>query len=79
MVTTPRRVLDVDSTVSNLIDQTMKRWEVQMVREVFFPHKVEVILKIPLSSQMPNDILIWVENKSGESSVKSAYKVALRF
>ena len=50
-----------------------------MVPEVFFPPEAEVILKTPLSSQMPNDILIWAENKSGEFSVKSAYKVALRF
>ena len=64
--------------VSILIVQPTKRWDVQKVREVFFPHEAKVILKISLSSHMPNDILIRAENKSGEFSVKSSYMVASR-
>lgn len=61
-VTTPRRVLDDDAKVSNLIHLDIKRWDVWKVRDIFFPHEAEVILKILLSAHMPNDILVWAKN-----------------
>lgn len=37
----------------------------------------DAILGIPLSSSNTQDILIWVENKNGKFTVKSAYALAL--
>ena len=37
---------------------------------------VETILKIPLSYNLLEDKLIWIGNKKGEFSVKSAYHIA---
>ena len=37
---------------------------------------METILKIPLSHNLPEDKLIWIGNKKGEFSVKSAYHIA---
>ena len=44
----------------------------ETVRALFFLFKVDMILKIPLSFNLPEDKLIWVANKKGEFTVKSA-------
>ena len=44
----------------------------ETVCALFFPFKVDMILKIPLSFNLPEDKLIWVANKKGEFTVKSA-------
>ena len=40
------------------------------------PFEAEIILKIPLSQNLPEDNLIWIGNKKGVFSVKSAYFIA---
>ena len=47
------------------------------IRRFFLPFGVETILNIPLSYDLPEDKIIWVGNKRGMFSVKSAYYVAL--
>ncbi|XXG80166.1 hypothetical protein AAC387_Pa09g1097 [Persea americana] len=62
MVTTPRRVLDVDAKVSNLIDQTMKRWDVQMARTLVWAFKR---IRIQKSSPKKEKALRWKPPPSG--------------
>lgn len=63
--------------VSALIDEETKRWKVDAVKSLFFPFEVDIILNIPLSYNLPEDRIIWVGNKKGEFTVKSAYYIAL--
>lgn len=60
-----------------LIDENTKRWKVDTLKSLFLPFEVETILNIPLSYNLPEDKIIWVGNKRGEFSVKSAYYIAL--
>ena len=59
-----------------LIDPLTKWWNVSLVRAMFLPFEVDSILRIPLSYSMPEDKLIWLGNKRGEFTVKSAYHIA---
>ena len=63
--------------VSALIDEDSRRWKVDTLKSLFLPFEVETILNIPLSYSLPEDKIIWIGNKRGEFSVKSAYYVAL--
>lgn len=47
-----------------------------MVRSIFLPFEANTILKIPLSYNLPKDSLIWIGNKRGILTVKSAYYIA---
>ena len=64
--------------VSSLIDKDTKRWKISMLRNLFLPFEVEIILRIPLSYNLPEDSIIWTRNRRGEFTVKSAYHVALK-
>ena len=58
--------------VSSLIDEDTKWWKSDLVRSIFLPFKAESILKIPISYSLPEDQLIWMGNKRGSFTVKSA-------
>ena len=60
-----------------LIDQDTKRWKAELVKRTFLPFEADTILSIPLSYSLPDNKLIWMGNKRGEFSVRSAYYVAL--
>ncbi|KAL0011518.1 hypothetical protein SO802_006626 [Lithocarpus litseifolius] len=60
-----------------LIDHDTKRWKADLVKKTFLLFEVDNILNIPLSYSLLNDKLIWLGNKRGEISVRSAYYVAL--
>ena len=62
--------------VSSLVDPVSRWWKVEVLHATFLPFEVETILKIPLSYNLPEDKLIWIGNRKGEFSVKSAYHVA---
>ena len=62
--------------VSSLIDPMTKWWNVDLVRESFLSFEADTILKIPLSHTLPEDLIIWIGNRRGEFSVKSAYHIA---
>nr|XP_023915006.1 uncharacterized protein LOC112026546 [Quercus suber] len=62
--------------VSSLIDHDSKWWKVDVVRSIFLPFEADSILKIPLSYNLPEDCLVWVGNKKGSFTVKSAYYIA---
>ena len=76
-VISPPRPFDDFPMVSALIDADTKRWKVDTLKSLFLPFEVETILNIPLSYSLPEDKIIWVGNRRGEFSVKSAYYVAL--
>lgn len=63
--------------VSALIDYDTKRLKSEVIRTIFLPFEANTILNIPLSYNLPEDKLIWMGNKKGEFTVKSAYYVAL--
>ena len=47
------------------------------MRNVFFPHEAEVILRIPISPSLPDDSRIWAWTSNGKFIVRSAYGVAI--
>ena len=49
-----------------------------LVRSIFLPHEAATILKIPISFRLPDDQLVWIGNKRGSFTVKSAYYIAMR-
>lgn len=63
--------------VSSLIDEDIRCWKVDKVKRQFLPFEAETILNIPLGYNLPKDSIIWMRNKCGVFSVKSAYHVAL--
>ena len=62
--------------VSLLIDEDTKRRKTDLVQALFLPFEADTILQIPLSYSFPDDKMVWVGNKWGFFSVKSAYYVA---
>ena len=76
-VISPPRLFDDFPMVSALIDEATRRWKVDTLKSLFLPFEVETILNIPLNYNFPEDKIIWVGNKKGVFSVKSAYYVAL--
>ncbi|KAL0009246.1 hypothetical protein SO802_010748 [Lithocarpus litseifolius] len=64
--------------VSALIDTETRRWNADLVRSLFFPFEANTIINMPLSYNLPEDKIIWVGNKRGEFTVKSAYYIALK-
>ena len=76
-VISPLQLFDDFPMVSALIDEETKRWKVDIVKSLFLPFEVETILNIPLNYNLPEDKIIWVGNKKGEFTVKSAYYIAL--
>ena len=62
--------------VSALIDQDTKRWQKDILDKIFLGFEVENILSIPIPHYPQEDQLIWVGNKKGIFTVKSAYFLA---
>ncbi|XP_023878292.2 uncharacterized protein LOC111990734 [Quercus suber] len=61
--------------MSSLIDNDTRWWKVDVINATFLPHEASTILKIPLNYNLLDDCLIWMGNKSGEFTVKSAYHI----
>ena len=51
-------------------------WKGDVVRSLSLPFEARTILNIPLCHSLPEDQIIWVGNRRGEFSVKSAYYIA---
>ena len=56
-----------------LIDQDTRRWRKDILDRIFLGFEVENILSIPIPHYPQEDQLIWVGNKKGIFTVKSAY------
>ena len=76
-VITPPRITEDFPMVSSLIDPDTRWWKIDSIKALFLPVDAEAILKIPLSFNLPDDRIIWIGNKKGEFTVKSAYFVAV--
>ena len=59
--------------VSSLIDEETRHWKVEMVKRFFLPFEVESIINIPLNYNLLDDSIIWLGNKRGVFTVRSAY------
>ena len=77
-VCSPQQDIGDFPMVSSLIDEETRHWKVDMVRSFFLPFEADTILNIPLSFNLPEDSIIWIGNKRGVFSVRSAYYVALQ-
>ena len=64
--------------VSSLIDEDKKWRKANAIKALFLPFKANSILKIPLSYNLPDDELIWVGNKRGSLTIKSAYYITAK-
>ena len=72
----PRHELVGDLAVSKLIDSKLHAWRSDMIMAMFHKEDAEAICRIPLSRRSIPDSIIWLHNKNGKFSVKSAYKLA---
>ena len=77
-IISPRRDFGDYPMVSSLIDRDTKWWKADVVKTLFLPFEADMILKIPLSQRLPEDSLIWIGNKRGVFTVKSAYHIAAK-
>ena len=74
VISTPRYFGDFPM-VSSLIDENSKWWKPDLVKALFLQFEANEILKIPLNHSLPEDSLIWLGNRKGSFTVKSAYYV----
>ena len=74
VISTPRDFGDFPM-VSSLIDENSKWWKPDLVKSLFLQFEANEILKIPLNHSLPEDSLIWLGNRKGSFTVKSAYYV----
>ena len=75
-VITPQKDFEDYPMVSSLIDNDTKWWKVEVVKSIFLPFEASTILQIPLNYNLLEDSLIWIGNKRGVFTVKSAYHIA---
>ena len=71
----PRR-MNLQQTVDELVDPGLGTWDEQLVRQTFCQEDAEIILAIPVHTEM-DDCVAWHYDKKGIFSVKSAYKVQM--
>lgn len=65
--------LDESQRVSDLIKE--QQWQTKLIKGLFNPRDVDLILKIPLCPQKKEDRLVWHYTPTGNFSVSSAYRL----
>ncbi|KAL0003137.1 hypothetical protein SO802_016918 [Lithocarpus litseifolius] len=78
-VVSPRPSPEANDKVDGLIVRDRAEWNVERVRSLFLPHEAEAVLSIPISPMNPRDSQVWAKTVNGLFSVKSAYKVAVKY
>ncbi|KAL0016440.1 hypothetical protein SO802_003509 [Lithocarpus litseifolius] len=78
-VVSPRPSPEANEKVEGLIVRDRAEWNVEKVRSFFLPHEAEAVLSIPISPMNPRDSQVWAKTANGLFSVKSAYKVAVKY
>lgn len=63
--------------VSELVDEGARTWNVQMLQEHLLPMDVMIVRRIPLPSTNFEDTWAWSQEKSGNFSVRSAYRMLI--
>lgn len=69
--------MPLDVKVNTLIDPGTRDWNSSEVRHLFGHADGTTILGIPLSSKLPRDRILCANTTKGNSTVISAYKVAV--
>jgi len=64
--------------VSELFLNESTDWNRNLISSIFLPVDVEAIMRIRVPERIMNDQIAWHYEKSGQFSVKSAYKLALK-
>ncbi|GAU26994.1 hypothetical protein TSUD_290460 [Trifolium subterraneum] len=66
-------------SVRDLLHESYKAWNIVKVRNLFSKDAAEKILETPLVSSVREDKVVWEEERNGCYSVKSGYKLAMRY
>jgi hypothetical protein len=75
-IQSPVHILESEARVCDLIDQDLQWWNIPLIRAVFMEEEVEKICGTAICPRTQHDRVIWIRNKSGECSVRSAYHLA---
>ena len=75
-VVTPERAGNQIKMVWELLREENLEWNTELVREIFLPQDAEAILSIPISESRARDRMVWAEDKRGNFTVRSAYRLA---
>ncbi|GAU22843.1 hypothetical protein TSUD_282100 [Trifolium subterraneum] len=79
----PRKILSLGCvyqlSVRDLLHENYKAWNIVKVRNLFSKDVAEKILETPLVSSVREDKVVWEEERNGCYSVKSGYKLAMRY
>jgi hypothetical protein len=68
--------LDSEAKVCDVIDLDLQWWNIPLMREVFREEEEEKICSMAICPCTQQDQTIWVGNKNGDFSVRSAYHLA---
>lgn len=63
--------LDMDLTVSNLLNQQQRSWDIQKILNTFSRNIAAKIIALPLLPGSDPDRLIWPYTKNGDYAIKS--------
>ncbi|GAU32653.1 hypothetical protein TSUD_219030 [Trifolium subterraneum] len=66
-------------SVRDLLHENYKAWNIVKVQNLFSKDVAEKILETPLVSSVREDKVVWEEERNGCYSVKSGYKLAMRY
>ena len=64
--------------MSQLIRSDVHDWDEPLIRDIFFEHDAEEILKIHIPKVHMNDKVAWFYEKNGIFTVRSAYRLAVQ-
>ena len=67
--------LNLEATVSQLINQSSGWWNIQLIDHCFHPPDASQIKALPLCSSPQPDVLIWPLEKSDKYSVKLIFRL----
>ena len=77
-VISPRIFLSADTKVVDLIDSSTAKWKSEVIGSLFIAHEAELIKRIPLSTTLPVNKIVWAETTNRNFTVKSAYNLVAR-
>jgi hypothetical protein len=74
-IISPPKILDPNSTVSALIEENTKWWNLGLLHQLFSSDEVKSIQALPISETNQEDCLVWRGTARGVFSVRSAYHI----